>query len=228
MKHIIPKIKNKILDLSPTAKSLCINSGVNNTSYFERLVENPFIFRHILPPPANVLDIGCWESLTSIQLAMLGYDVVGIDLQKYGYAHMNFKFILDDFNQHNFESKKFDIIINISAIEHFGLCCYKTFKEDKTADIKAMKKIKSLLNKKGQLLFTAPFGIHKEIKNFERIYDMSDINKLMIDFKIKTIKFYLLTNKKELKEVSQQIAEVIDHDDINHTYAVVCIDAELK
>jgi 2-polyprenyl-3-methyl-5-hydroxy-6-metoxy-1,4-benzoquinol methylase len=63
--------------------------GRNFFGYFynERLIEWPFIFRHIDKPPKKVLDIGCWESILSIQLAMLGYKVTGIDIQNYGYKH---------------------------------------------------------------------------------------------------------------------------------------------
>jgi hypothetical protein len=55
-----------------------INSGIHHAFgrmfYRERMVELPFVFRHIRNPPARVLDIGCVESSLPIQLAMIGCD----------------------------------------------------------------------------------------------------------------------------------------------------------
>ena len=203
-----------------------INTGFSKNHYSERLVEQPFIFRQIRNPPAKVLDIGCWESIISIQLAMLGYQVTGIDIQNYGYTHPNFDFIHDDFNKHDFGAEKFDIITNISAIEHFGLLFYGNMNRDDNADKKAMAKIRQLLKPKGQLLFTAPFGVHGEVENFERIYDTNDINTMFQGFKILEMKAYSLTNAHYLEEIAIKEAEKIKHDEGRQTYAIICINAE--
>ena len=203
-----------------------INTGFSANHYSERLVEQPFIFRNIHSPPASVLDIGCWESIVPIQLAMLGYQVTGIDIQNYGYTHPNFDFIQDDFNKHDFGKKKFDIITNISAIEHFGLLSYTNATRDDDGDKKAMAKIKRLLKPKGQLLFTAPFGIHGEVENFERIYDMKDIHAMFQGFKILEMKAYSLANAHYLKEITIKEAEKIEHDEEYQTYAIICIKSE--
>ena len=203
-----------------------INSGFSKNHYSERLVEQPFIFKQIRNPPAKVLDIGCWESIVPIQLAMLGYHVTGIDIQNYGYTHPNFDFIPDDFNKHDFGTEKFDIITDISAIEHFGLLFYGNKNRDDNADKKAMAKINQLLKPKGQLLFTAPFGVHGEVKNFERIYDMNDIKAMLQGFKILEMKAYLLAYAHYLKEIAIKKAEKIEHDEEEQTYAIICINAE--
>ncbi len=203
-----------------------INTGFSKNHYSERLVEQPFIFRQIRNPPAKVLDIGCWESIVPIQLAMLSYQVTGIDIQNYGYTHPNFDFIHDDFNKHDFGTEKFDIITNISAIEHFGLLFYGNMNRDDNADKKAMAKIRQLLKPKGQLLFTAPFGVHGEVKNFERIYDTNDIKAMLQGFKILEMKAYSLANAHYLKEIAIKEAEKIKHNEEEQTYAIICINAE--
>ena len=203
-----------------------INTGFSKNHYSERLVEQPFIFRQIRNPPAKVLDIGCWESIISIQLAMLGYQVTGIDIQNYGYTHPNFDFIHDDFNKHDFGAEKFDIITNISAIEHFGLLTYTNANRDDNADKKAIAKIKQLLKPKGQFLFTAPFGVHGEVENFERIYDMNDIMSMFQGFKILQMKTYLVANYRYIQEIPIREAEKIEHNEKKHSYAVVCINSE--
>ena len=203
-----------------------INTGFSKNHYSERLIEQPFIFKQIRNPPAKVLDVGSWESIVPIQLAMLGYQVTGIDIQNYGYAHPNFDFIQDDFNKHDFGTEKFDIITNISAIEHFGLLFYGNMNRDDNADKKAIAKIKQLLKPKGQFLFTAPFGVHGEVENFERIYDTNDINTMFQGFKILEMKAYLLTNAHYLEEIAIKEAEKIKHNEEEQTYAIICLNAE--
>ena len=60
-------------------------------------------------------------------------------------------------------SKKYDLIISISTIEHVGI-------EDSEKDLKksqiAIKKIYSLLNKKGKAIITIPLGHHKILDDF--------------------------------------------------------------
>ncbi len=204
-------------------KKYQINYGFNKKFYAERLVEQPFLFRHIDEPPKSVLDIGCWESIISPQLAMLGYDVIGVDIQDYGYKHRNFRFIKGDFNQIAFD-KKFDVIIDISAIEHFGLPVYTNTTVDLDADKKAIAKVKELLKPRGQFIFTAPYGISGIYNNFERIYDEMDILRFFEGFKINTIKYYLIT-PTEIKEISKEEAN-IPHQ--KEKYAIVCISARLE
>ena len=193
---------------------------------FREINRSPFIFKHIRSAPhAKVLDIGSWNSIVPIQLAMLGYYVTGIDIQEYGYTNPNFTFIQADFNRYNFKGKEFDIVTNISAIEHFGLLCYETKERDSDADKKALSKIRELLKSKGQLLFTAPFGLHGEVENFERIYDMKDIRTLLKGFKIFSIETYLV-NRHHVGKIRVEDAEKIQHNEKEHNYAVICIDAE--
>ena len=74
-----------------------INSGIRHAFgkmyYEERMVELPFVFKYIRRPPASVLDIGCVESSLPVQLAMMNYDVTGIDIRDYCYRHTNLQFI---------------------------------------------------------------------------------------------------------------------------------------
>jgi SAM-dependent methyltransferase len=156
----------------------------HTATFSSRLIELPFVYRNVRNPPAQVLDVGCAESILSISLAMQGYEVDGIDINGYGFAHKNFTFIKDNFLTHEF-NKQYDIIVNLCAIEHFGLLAYGNTVEDMEADIKAVGKVYRLLKPKGQFLFTAPFGKHRIIPNFARYYDYADIKTLLKDFEIK-------------------------------------------
>src|SRR5260370_5607254 len=54
----------------------------------ERAVEVPFAFQHLaLPEGARILDFGCCESKLAIELASLGYKVMGVDGHDYELRH---------------------------------------------------------------------------------------------------------------------------------------------
>jgi SAM-dependent methyltransferase len=203
-----------------------INSGVDHglsrTYYNERLVEIPFLFKHITGPPAKILDVGCSESIVPVQLAMMGYDVVGIDIRDHGYPHRNFTFLKSDFLKHKF-SGKFDVAVDISATEHFGLESYGNAAVDMRADRLAVKKIHALLKSKGQFIFTAPFGVHEVIEAFERVYDMPDLKAMFGGFKMDDIEFYKVLEHKKVEKINQKEASLIKYS--NDRYGVVLINA---
>jgi SAM-dependent methyltransferase len=205
-----------------------VNFGVDTKtgkSYSERLVELPFLFRNIREPPAKVLDIGCTCSIVSIQLAMLGYSVTGIDIQNYYFRHKNFEFVKGDFNTYDFKGKKFDIIVDISAIEHFGLHTFSNMKLDLDADRKAMRKIRAMLKPGGQLIITAPFGVHELIGNFQRIYGKKDMKDMLKGFRVENSRYYRIRNGSALLPIDAKTAERVKYDAKNGEYAVVMISA---
>jgi SAM-dependent methyltransferase len=205
-----------------------VNIGVDTKKgkpYSEKLVELPFVFRNIRSPPAEVLDIGCTCSVVSIQLAMLGYNVTGIDLQNYYFRHRNFEFVKADFNYYDFKGKKFDIIVDISSIEHFGLHTFSNMRLDLDADKKALRKIHGMLKPKGQLIFTAPFGVHEVIGSFTRVYDRNDIKELLKGFRVENSQYYHLKDSGTLVPVNASAAEKVRFNTKDGTYAVVMLSA---
>ncbi len=205
-----------------------VNAGYGGDKdyfYSTRMVELPFLFRNVAPPPKKLLDIGCVESVASVQLSMLGYDVTGIDIRNYYYKHKNFKFIKDDFNRHKF-SEKFDVVVDISAIEHFGLHTFSNLELDFDADKKAIKKIYSLLRPGGQFIFTAPFGVHELIGSFQRVYSNDDIKEMFGGFKIANAQYFYVKGSKTIEEVSLDRAEKVKYSD--EQYAGICLNAIKK
>lgn len=207
-----------------------INSGIRHAFgkmyYEERMIELPFVFKCIRPPPASVLDIGCVESSLPVQLAMIDYNVTGIDIRDYCYRHMNLQFIKQDFISYKFD-RAFDCVTAISTIEHLGLKSYGQAKQDINADKKAVQKIASLLKPKGQFIFTAPYGLHDTIGTFERIYDENDIKNLFKHFKIQSKEFYKVVDRKAIKKVSQENLERLKHGETN-SYGVILVNAIKK
>ena len=68
------------------------------------------------------------------------------ELVKDGYNGYLFNDINEDFNKHDFGNKKYDIIIDISAIEHFGLLAYTNTERDDDADKKAIALISMIMS----------------------------------------------------------------------------------
>src|SRR4030081_2990637 len=59
----------------------------------ERIVEVPFVLQHLcLPEHSRLLEFGCSQSLVSLQLASLGYEVSAVDIEDYPFSHPNLHF----------------------------------------------------------------------------------------------------------------------------------------
>lgn len=127
-------------------------------------------------------------SKISLQLASLGYKVVGIDYRPFIFKHKNLEFIQGNFFNIDLPAESFDCVFCISTIEHIGLPAYN-IKPFEQGDKKAREKIYNLLKKRGKLILTVPFG--KAIVNqFERSYDQKSLNQLIKMFKIDEFKIY--------------------------------------
>lgn len=145
----------------------------------ERVIEYPYIFQRI-KPGAKVLDIGCVSSRLPIQLASLGHEVHGVDVQDYPFRHTNFHFHKEDIFRWN-PTEKFDSIILLSTIEHFGLGGYgDSVVED--PDTKAVERITGWLKPGGQTLVTTPFGRPGQTSK-HRIYDRARLKRVFEDDK---------------------------------------------
>ncbi|MDE1860625.1 MAG: methyltransferase domain-containing protein [Candidatus Micrarchaeota archaeon] len=196
----------------------------------EKLLQIPFVFRYIRQPPAKVLEIGCSESLLALQLAALKYNVYGIDYLDYGFSHNNLKLIKDDFGAHDFGKDRFDVIIVMNAVEHFGLQYYKRDEPlDKQADVKAMTKVKEIINPGGQLLFASKYGISdlitKDGRPYERVYDDKALDVLLSTFQIKNTEYYMLSNYNAVRQVEKQELIGTRHYENTGTYGFICINA---
>lgn len=155
---------------------------LSTESTSERLVEIPLVFKNIPLTRKKILDVGCRYSILSIQLASLGHEMHGIDVNNYKHRHPNFIFHKADILNSNFPEGYFDIVIALSTIEHVGLGRYGERKDIK-GDMKAVKEILRILKPGGQFLITLPFGGAVKTDWF-RVYNMEKIRKLLTGFKI--------------------------------------------
>jgi 2-polyprenyl-3-methyl-5-hydroxy-6-metoxy-1,4-benzoquinol methylase len=145
----------------------------------ERIVEVPFAMGALarLKPPARILDIGSAESTFALSAASLGYHVTAVDLHPLPYVHPNIESIARRFEDWDPGSKRFGAVFLISTIEHFGLGAYGEPVEDDGADIAALARIRDLLDEKGFLVLTTPYGPAR-VDALERTYDDDTLNAL--------------------------------------------------
>ena len=173
-------------------------------SQIERIVEYGWVLQNL--EGSKILDVGCWGSLFPIQLASLGYKVVGVDLRDYPHSRPNFEFIkgdvLDSKTQKEIaERGEFNTITLISTLEHVGILL--RVKIDLNADIKLLTFCKQLLAG-GCCLITVPFGKEKILKRKKqsneefpdewvpwcRIYDENRISKFSQILQIEKIEYF--------------------------------------
>ncbi len=166
-----------------------INLKTNKIQIGERIVEIPFLYKNLDYDKNNkILDLGCVGSKISLQLASLGFNVVGIDFRPFIFKHKNLEFIQGNFFEINLPAESFDCVICISTIEHIGLLAYNLKPFDQ-GDKKAIEKIYTLLKKGGKLILTVPYG-KAIINQFERNYDQKSLNQLIKMFKIDEFEIY--------------------------------------
>jgi 23S rRNA U2552 (ribose-2'-O)-methylase RlmE/FtsJ len=147
------------------------------------------------PPNSKILEIGSHDAPTASMLSSCGFDVTGIDLrdcdQKLNYKHIkaNFcdmpqEFVIENLN-------KFDSIISISAIEHFGLNTYGEGRYRSHLDVIAMRKIYEFLKIDGTCYVSVPFGgKFTEFMNHWRVYDFHNLkDRIIQDFQIELLIF---------------------------------------
>ncbi len=163
----------------------------------ERIVEIPFLFKNLRPPPpARILDFGCGESLVDLQLASLGYQVTGYDLNGYEFRHPNLEVIGGDFLKNALPADSFDLAIAISAVEHAGIESYGSFRDgrraslfDSDADRRVMGEIRRVLKPGGCLIISLPFG-RRGANCWMRSYDQDTFSNLIGGFGPEAVEYY--------------------------------------
>ncbi|MDX1688508.1 MAG: class I SAM-dependent methyltransferase [Candidatus Promineifilaceae bacterium] len=137
----------------------------------ERLVELPFIFSQIDMNGSgrHALEFGCTRSTLALQLASLGYDVVGVDLRPYDLAHPNLSFFQGNLLELDTAAEgSFDLVTAVSVIEHVGLGAYGE-ESSETERARVIAKLVDLLRPGGKLIVTLPVG-RPDVDDFERSF----------------------------------------------------------
>src|SRR5437763_9260591 len=102
----------------------------------ERAVEVAYVLRALaaVPSGASVLDVGATESLLSLSLASLGYNVTALDPRPYPLSHPQLEVVVAEVQRWE-PNRTFDAGVCLSTIEHIGLGAYGEEKDDERADV---------------------------------------------------------------------------------------------
>jgi SAM-dependent methyltransferase len=144
----------------------------------ERVVEQPYVFAAVGTEPRRVLDVGGTESTVGLSLAALGHDVTVVDPRPAQLAHPRLTSIAARLEDLPADLEPFDIVVALSAIEHFGLEHYGTPRGDERADAEALRHIRGRLRPGGELVLTVPLGV-PGVDDFQRTYDVAGVRELL-------------------------------------------------
>ena len=159
-------------------------SGVRVRLVNERIVEQPFVFAALAerPPPARVLDAGGAESTVALSLASLGYDVTVADPRGYALAHPRLTVAAGAL--HELGDARFDVVVALSAIEHFGVGHYGDPEGGtRRLDLDAMADFRRWLAPEGLLVLTVPVG-PAALDDLQRTYDAAGLEELLDGFTV--------------------------------------------
>lgn len=196
----------------------------------ERIVEVPFAINALkeLDRGARVLDVGCSESILSLYIASLGFDVLGIDVRAYPYHVPNFNFMKADIMNLPFKDGEFDAITCVSMLEHVGLGFYDDPKAEDEPQKKAINEMLRVLKGGGTFVLTVPFGV-SGVNDQQRVFDKKGIDDILEGFKIHKIQYFANINQADIRnncwsEVSLESAKNVISNDATQCICCVCAD----
>ena len=188
----------------------------------ERVVEIPFVFRHLdAPVGSHVLDFGGTGSANAIHAASLGYRVTVFDLRPYGFEHPNLDQVIGDFATANILEGSYDVALAISAVEHVGLAAYGE-SEFENGDQRVMDRIWHSLRPGGRLILTVPFGKPGKT-SWYRVYDRASLARLVDRFEILVAEHYEGIGRLAWVPAPAERVETIDSVDSGVAQGVACI-----
>jgi 2-polyprenyl-3-methyl-5-hydroxy-6-metoxy-1,4-benzoquinol methylase len=153
----------------------------------ERIVEVPYAFSalHSLGPGARVLDIGASESLVSLSLATLGYDVTALDPRPNPLSHERLRTVIGRIEDWD-EEAEFDGVLCLSTIEHIGTEAYGQQTTERRADLDAMQRMRELTRPGGLLVLTTSVG-EASADDFHRVYDRKGLDELLAGWNVEDL-----------------------------------------
>ena len=155
----------------------------------EKLIDWGWICANLPPGPRRALEIGPGKSPVVPAMLAAGYEVTAVDLcEDLSLQVAGFHLILGDFNAVQIEPN-FDVIVLCSAVEHVGLSGRYNSAEDPDGDLKAMRKVRSLLRSGGQVFLTIPVGKDIVHRPWHRVYGRGRLPLLLEGFEIVKSRF---------------------------------------
>ncbi|MCS7297035.1 MAG: DUF268 domain-containing protein [Bacteroidia bacterium] len=153
----------------------------------DRDVENTFVIQHMPAGPGQALDFGANTSFMSLMAARRGFSVIALDIMPihFLWAHPKIETLQGDVLTTNFPEDFFDLIINLSTVEHVGLAGrYGVKKMEEEGDLIAMKRLRLWLKSEGVMLLTIPVGRDAVFIPMNRVYGEKRLPLLLEGYRI--------------------------------------------
>lgn len=147
-----------------------------------RILEQIFVHTHLPRPPARLVELGCGSSTNAIEMASLGFQVVGVDARPIPLRHPNFTMIQTQHAELPFEDESFDGAVALSTQQHSGLG-WSTSAERGAPLEQAIAEVFRVLKRGGRFLLTLPFG-RPSITSVQRAYDCAQLDRLLYAFRM--------------------------------------------
>jgi SAM-dependent methyltransferase len=155
-------------------------SGPRLVQVTERILENMFVHTRLPQPPARILDLGCREGLSALEMASFGFQVVGVDLRPLPLSHPNFQMVQANLAALPFDDESFDVAVSLSSLEHVGPGWYGVG-ETGSSDRQVIAEVVRVLRPGGRFILTVPFG-RRAVTRARRIYDRAALDELLEPF----------------------------------------------
>ncbi len=159
----------------------------------DRELEWGFVAGHIPSGGNRALDFGCGNAPLALTAALKGYQVLAIDLcpVQWAVAAPTITFVQADINRHDFGQLRFDVILNCSTVEHVGLAGRYGSANDADGDLKAMARLRGLLEPSGKMLLTIPVGQDMVCRPLHRIYGKERMPELIRGYEASHTEYWI-------------------------------------
>lgn len=191
-----------------------------------RIVEYPFIIGNAdISNPCKTLVFGCFNDFAAIQLASVGFEVVGFDIVDNVFNHPSFQAVKGDFLQtaREFSDESFDLAFALSSLEHAVVDSDGRVREDGDQSVTA--EIFRLLKKDGRFLLTVPFGqsgLFPRDKPRYRKYDRKALRQLLKSYQIYHSSYFGCTKNGAWLPCAPETLENEPPSDIPKGVACIC------
>jgi SAM-dependent methyltransferase len=146
----------------------------------ERIIEHIFVHTRLPRPPARVLDLGCAESTNAVEMAGLGFEVVGADARAVPFQHPALRVVRTDIGSLPFADGSFDVVVSLSTLARLGLDrCGPP--PGRATPARVIAEARRVLRPGGRFILTLPFG-RPALTRARQVYDGGMLDALLEPF----------------------------------------------
>jgi hypothetical protein len=151
----------------------------------DRDVEYAWMVAKLPKGPGLVLDFGCGWSSLSLVAQQMGHRVVALDLERPALPYeVDRELVQGDVLTVDLGARRFNTIMNCSAIEHVGLAGRYGSSANPDGDLQAMRRLRSWLAPGGSMILTLPVGRDAVFAPLHRVYGPERLPRLLVGYEI--------------------------------------------